>query len=134
MTYPKILTLTAITLLTSTFATAEEDVKRGEALATMCHACHRVDDSNRNKIGPNLYGAIHETTAGSAKGYRYSPAFLEAAEIIGTWDDEELMEFLAGPSEYLSKILGRTVQSKMVYQVQNKQDRKDIIAYLKTIQ
>lgn len=86
-----------------------------------CGACHALE-AGQNKAGPHLDGIIGRK-AGSVEGARYSRA-LQGAEI--TWDEPTLETFLANPRK---AVAGTT----MVVGVPNADQRKSIIAYLKTV-
>ena len=99
--------------------TAEPDTVRGRQLfAERCAACHAVD---ANKIGPMLGGVVGRK-AGSAPGYKYSPA-LVGADL--TWSADSLDRWLADPREFIAG-------AKMPVRVLDASTRRDIIAYLET--
>lgn len=85
-----------------------------------CAACHALE-AGQNKAGPHLDGLIGRK-AGSVEGARYSRA-LQGAQI--TWDEQALDTFLANPRK---AVAGTT----MMIGVPNEDQRKSIIAYLKT--
>ena len=99
-------------------------IKEGKTFFNdVCSTCH-TDKPNKHKIGPSLFGVVGRH-AGSAPGFDYSDA-MKGAPV--TWTDEALDRYLADPK---SVVPG----NKMPYQgVKNDERRKDIIAYLHTLQ
>jgi cytochrome c len=93
------------------------DAALGEVLYQGCEDCHSVD---KNDVGPMHRGVVGRV-AGTVPGYDYSAA-LRDAKIV--WTENNLAKWLAGPQLFIPG-------TKMIYQVQNPQDRADIIAYLK---
>ena len=101
---------------------AAGDAAAGElAFTATCGACHSTSPGV-NKIGPSL-AAIVGAKSGAAPGYNFSRT-LKAANI--TWDEQTLDKFLENPP---TDVHG----TKMVISVPDAEDRKDIIAYLKTL-
>ena len=98
----------------------EGDAKRGADLYTQkCKACHSIDE---NSTGPRHRG-IFGRRAGTLEGYEYSLA-LEDQDF--DWDDQTLDAWLEDPSAVVpGNLMGMSVRSA--------QDRKDLIAYLKTL-
>jgi len=88
--------------------------QRGAALAKKkCKMCHYLD-SARKKIGPSLQGIYNREP--SISGVPYA-----------TWDDKALNEWLTKPKAVKPK-------TKMRFSgLKKKDDRQDIIAYLKTL-
>jgi cytochrome c2 len=99
-------------------------VKEGKTVFNdVCSACH-TNKPNQHKIGPSLFGVIGRH-AGSAPGFDYSNA-MKGAPV--TWNDETLDRYLADPKSFVPG-------NKMPYTgVKNEERRKDIIAYLHTLQ
>lgn len=106
-------------------AQAEGDVATGERVFKRCAACHAVGANAKNKVGPQLNGIVGREMGG-VDGYRYSKPLTEKAAEVGTWDEEELMAYLADPSGFLG---GR---GKMAQKFPKEDDRLNVIAYLKT--
>jgi len=98
-------------------ASAEPDPVRGEQLfGERCAVCHAL---GANKTGPML-GGVFERKAGSAAGYKYSPA-LSSADL--DWSAENLDRWLSDPRKFI-------VGARMPVRVLDEASRRDIIAYL----
>jgi cytochrome c len=97
------------------------DAKRGEQLYRQkCTACHSVND---NSTGPRHKG-VFGRRAGTVSDYRYSLA-LEDQDF--EWNEATLDAWLADPSAVVpGNLMGMAVESA--------QDRRDLIAYLKTLE
>ncbi|MEP2101440.1 MAG: c-type cytochrome [Parasphingorhabdus sp.] len=95
-------------------------VAAGKAAFNTCVACHVVDDSGINRIGPNLYGVIGRA-AGSVDGFKYSDAMTSSGI---TWTKEELDNYLANPA---AKVPGTTM---MAGAISDAGRREAIIAYI----
>jgi cytochrome c len=98
-------------------ANATGDARRGEKLYKDCQACHSIE---KNDIGPMHKGVVGRT-AGTVAGYDYSPA-LRNAKI--TWTEDNLDKWLTNPQDFIP-------ENKMFYEVENPQDRADLIACLR---
>jgi cytochrome c len=99
---------------------AKADMKKGEADAKPCQACHNFDKDAGVKIGPPLYGIV-DRPKGSVGGYDYSDAIKSKG---GEWTDADLDQFLASPKAYAQG-------TKMTFAgVADPTQRADIIAYL----
>lgn len=72
--------------------------------------------------GPRLRG-VYGRRSGSAPGFQYSVA-LQNAKI--TWNDETL-------DKWLTDTDGLVPDNDMTFRVQSADERRDIIAYLKTL-
>ena len=86
-----------------------------------CAACHSSDGTNG--LGPSLKGVVGRK-AGSAAGFRYSPAMKKTAT---TWDEKSLDNFLADTQK---AIPGNTMPFPGV---PDAAQRAEIIAYLKSV-
>lgn len=120
---PRLAAASAVVLACVTgagIADATGDAQRGEVLYQQkCKACHSVED---NSTGPRHKG-VFGRRAGTVGDYRYSLA-LEDQDF--TWDEKTLDAWLADPSAVVTgNLMGMSVQSS--------QDRRDLIAYLKTL-
>jgi cytochrome c2 len=86
-----------------------------------CALCHSIDKNAPNRFGPNLFG-IADRKAGTAEGYRYSPAFKALAN--WTWSPDGIASFIRAPA---ATIPGNRMS---VFQGVPDKDLDDIIAYL----
>ena len=93
------------------------DADRGEQVYQACQDCHSLD---KNDVGPRHRG-VYGRKAGSLPDYDYSAA-LKSANIV--WNEETLDKWLTNPQAVAPG-------TKMVFHLQNAQDRADVIAYLK---
>jgi cytochrome c len=111
----------AMCAATAAKAQVTGDAAAGEHVFARCVVCHSTK-AGENKIGPSLAG-VFGRKSGAEPGYNYSPA-LKSAGI--TWDDQELDKYLANPG---ADIHG----TKMLISLPNAEDRKHVIAYVKTL-
>ena len=96
------------------------NVQRGVALyQERCTACHNIDS---NKIGPAHRGVMGRRI-GSLPGYKYSD---ELARSRLRWTPQTLNAWLEDPEELVAG-------QRMGFQVDNAQERADLIAYLATL-
>jgi cytochrome c len=94
--------------------------ERGAEVWAKCKACHTIEKGGRNIVGPNLHG-LFGRKAGSLPNYNYSPAMRQANVV---WTDETLDKYLAETVDFLPG-------TKMYGGLAIKQDRLDLIAWLK---
>jgi len=93
---------------------------RGKTLwEARCSACHTVD---HNSVG-SMHRGVVGRLSGSVPGYDYSPALAHSHFI---WTREKLLLWLTNPEALVPG-------QKMNYQVDDPQDRADIVAYLATL-
>ncbi len=72
------------------------DAAKGEAAFVRdCALCHTADRDGPNGFGPNLFGVI-DRPAATAKGYKYSPAFVVIAN--WTWSPDGIASFIVAPA------------------------------------
>ena len=114
-------------------AAAHGDATKGKSVFNQCMACHALDHA---VVGPQLGGVVGRP-AGSVAGYSYSPLLKAAGEAGLVWTDQEIVDYLPNPTEYLKKYIagkGKTApgSSKMVYMLANETQRKNVVAYLET--
>ena len=131
------LALTGIAMLSAGSAMAQ-DATRGEAVFKKCMACHRVGDNAKNLVGPVLNGVVGRT-AGTFEGYKYSDINHNSGAAGLAWNEAHLFDYLADPQAFLKKFLTDKGQAdkavgatKMAFKLPSEQERKDVIAFLKT--
>lgn len=96
------------------------DVLKGQSLyQARCTACHAVDS---NKIGPAHRGVMGRRV-GSLKGYKYSD---EMAQSRLRWTPQTLNAWLQDPEDLVAG-------QRMGFQVEDAQERADLIAWLATL-
>ena len=91
---------------------------KGGQVYQRCIGCHSLD---RNRTGPKHCG-LFGRKAGTAEGYQYSTAMSKSAIV---WDKHSLDNFIQAP---LRAVPGTTMGFSGI---KDKQDRYDLIAYLK---
>jgi cytochrome c2 len=74
---------------------AAGDAALGLKVFNRCKACHTVEQSGADRVGPNLHGVIGRK-AGTKPGFKFSGA-MTAANIA--WDDQTLDRYLADPKK-----------------------------------
>jgi cytochrome c len=114
------------------------DATKGAEVFKKCQACHRVGPDAKNMVGPIQNGVIGRQ-AGTVEGYNYSPINKAAGEAGLVWTEELVFEYLADPNAFLRKFLtdkGKADlakgSTKMTYKLPKEDERRDVIAYLKT--
>lgn len=96
------------------------DLQRGTALyQERCTVCHNIDS---NKIGPAHRGVMGRRV-GSLPGYKYSD---DMARSRLRWTPQTLNAWLEDPEELVAG-------QRMGFQVENAQERADLITYLATL-
>ncbi len=99
---------------------AEADLKKGERVFKKCKARHTIDEGDRNKTGPNLFGVVGDDVA-AREGFKYSKAMVAYG---GSWNVERLDAFLTKPKAEIKS-------TKMSFAGLKKEaDRINLIAYM----
>jgi cytochrome c len=99
---------------------AADDVAAGHALyQTKCTGCHSVD---ADRIGPRHRNVVGRKVA-SVPGYSYSPAL---RKLGGVWTPARLDQWLSGTQKMAPG-------SKMYIQIDNPNQRRLLVAYLKSV-
>ncbi|PIK39339.1 putative cytochrome c, somatic-like [Apostichopus japonicus] len=89
-----------------------------------CAGCHAISKDMKHKMGPNLY-ALWGRTASTLPDFDYAKGYTESEKKKGIiWGDESLVY-------YMTKV--HIPGTGMIFKglCENKQDRQDVIAYLK---
>ena len=108
------------------------DATKGEKTFKKCMACHTIGEGAKNKVGPVLTGVIGRK-AGSFEGYKYGKHLAELGETGLIWNEDEVFEYLKDPKKYLrAKLDNKKAKTKMSFKLKKEEERKDVIAYLKT--
>lgn len=116
-------TMVAGMMAGSVQAQGADPAVRGKLLFLQCAACHAVVLGAPAKVGPNLSG-VYGRKAGALAGFKYSPALPKAGL---TWDEANLDKWLAAPA----KLVPGTIM--LFPGLPKPEDRKAVIAYLKTV-
>jgi len=93
------------------------DAAHGAKIYQECMICHSLD---KNGIGPRHQG-VFGRKAGGVPDYNYTAA-LKGSNIV--WNEATLDQWLTNPQALVPG-------TKMMYSVDNAQDRADVIAFLK---
>lgn len=108
------------------------DAEAGRKIAAKCAACHTFNQGGPNRMGPNLFG-VTARGAGMARGYRYTDGFQRGTRNL-VWQDDALMQYLSDPSAFLQSRAGdHSIRSKMTFKLPSEHERRNVIAYLKTL-
>ena len=119
LTVSLVLTIVAIVFSTG-LAHAPGNVARGQTLYKGCADCHSI---NENAVGPMHKGVVGRK-AGSVPGYDYS-ADLKNSGIV--WTEDNLDKWLQGPKGFIAGV-------RMPVSVPDSRDRRDVIAFLESLQ
>lgn len=98
------------------------EYKRGRLLFIQCRACHDLQPTDVEKIGPNLAGLMGRKAAADAV-FAYSPALQAAASKL-VWDKATLDRWIEKPA---AVIPGNTMAFAGI---SNPADRAALLAYL----
>ena len=104
-----------------------QDVAAGQRVFAQCRACHIADASDRNAVGPNLYGVVGRRAASRESYTRYSANMKQLGESGHAWTEENLRAYLANPKAVAP-------QGSMAFPgLRQEQQITDVIAYLKSL-
>lgn len=111
---------------------ASASPRAGKVLASLCLTCHNINANEPSRgvspdrvfVGPNLFGIVGRDPA-SREDFTYTEAL---KKLRGKrWTEKNLSKFLKNPARYAPGLAMR-------YEgVLDPQDRRDIIAFLKTL-
>ena len=100
------------------------DVAAGQVVSGKCASCHSFANGGPNGTGPDNWGVIGRDP-GTHAGFAYSSAMTDFGKAHPAWTYDELYEFLAGPSSYISG-------TKMGFVgLKKPEDRINLIAWLR---
>ena len=115
-----------------------QDAAKGEQVFKQCMTCHRIGPDAKNLVGLVLTGVIGRQS-GTYPGFAYSALNKAAGENGLVWSEDAIMAYLPDPNAFLKKFLtdkGKAElavgSTKMAFKLTDEQQRKDVIAYLKT--
>ena len=118
--------LAAIAVGTAAAPSMAQDVENGQSLYRQCRACHQVGAGAKNLVGPQLNGIVGRK-AGTVDGFNYSEANKKAGADGLVWNEANLLKYLENPLQFMPG-------TKMAYAgLKDEADRKDVIAYLKSV-
>ncbi len=73
------------------------DVDGAKLFKKKCTVCHRLDETGKKKVGPNLWGVVGRPIA-SAPGFKYSKGL--GRHKGKTWTEENLDAWLTKPRAF----------------------------------
>jgi cytochrome c len=103
---------------------AEPDAENGRRVFLQCATCHERTEGAPHRVGPNLW-EIYGADAARLDDFAYSSAMKNSGWV---WDDATLDAYLENPAKSLPG--GRMAFAGM----RNPANRRDLIAFLKTLQ
>ena len=77
-------------------AAQDGDAEAGRRVFAQCRACHSIDNTPRNNVGPNLAG-LWGRQAGSREGFRYSANLTALGAAGHVWNEANLRAYLTNP-------------------------------------
>ena len=114
-------------------------IDKGERLADAnCSGCHDLSAEKKNKRGPYLWGIVNRR-AGIVDGFEYSEAFRQFADSRSfVWSEINLDMLITDPDLLIpgTRMAERESDSKHAKafkKMQNLDNRKELIAFLKTL-
>lgn len=110
------------------------DAEAGKAASRQCRACHVFEaDKPSRPTGPNLHGVYGSVAGGRSDFAKYSEGMIGAHDKNVAWTDDTLFEYIGDPKTFLDKVNGKEVKHTMLFQMNDEQKRKDVIAFLRAI-
>ena len=114
------------------------NAEKGAKVFNKCMTCHRIGEGAKILVGPVLTGVVGRP-AGVFPGFAYSNLNKAAGANGLVWTEENIFEYLVNPNAFLKKFLtdkGKADlavgSTKMVFNLPSAEERKDVIAFLKT--
>lgn len=120
------LALGAVAAMALASGTAMAGKDEGAKVFTKCKACHEAEPG-KHKVGPSLFG-VYGRKAGTAAGFDKYKGLVGAD---WTWDDATLDEYLEDPKKFTKERTGKN--ATMVLKLKKKEERGDVIEYLKSL-
>lgn len=100
-----------------------------------CGVCHDLTSEKKHEKGPFLWG-VYNRPAGSV-GFNYSDGFVKLVNLKPfAWDEAHLEKFISDPKDFipLTKMAQRDSRHPLAFEgMESKENRRDVIAYLKTL-
>jgi len=114
--------------------TLPADAEAGKSASGQCRACHVFEaDKPSRPTGPNLHEIYGSTAGGGSDFAKYSEGMIGARAKNVAWTDETLFEYLGDPKAFLDRVNAKEVKHTMLFQMNDVQKRRDVIAFLKAI-
>ncbi|MBC7433474.1 MAG: cytochrome c family protein [Rubritepida sp.] len=106
-------------------AAQDGDAEAGRRVFAQCRACHIIDASARNNVGPNLAG-LWGRRAAQREGFRYSANLTQLGASGHEWNEANLRAYLTDPKAVAP-------QGSMAFAgIRNPEQLTNLIAYLRT--
>lgn len=106
-------------------AAQDGDAEAGRRVFAQCRACHILDGTPRNNVGPNLAG-LWGRRAASREGFRYSANMTQLGSTGHVWDEANLRAYLTDPKAVVP-------QGSMSFAgIRNPEQLTNLIAFLRT--
>ncbi len=87
----------AAALFAGIVAPAAADIDGAKLFKKKCTVCHRLDETGKKKVGPNLMGVVGRPVA-SMPGFKYSKALARHRGKV--WTEENLDAWLTKPRAF----------------------------------
>lgn len=114
-----------MTMLAGSALAQEGNAEDGAEVFKKCRSRHEVGPEAKSKLGPLLNDVLGRK-AGTVEGFQYSEANKAAGAKGLVWTEDVLFKYLENPLSFMAG-------TKMAFAgLKDDQDRKDVIAYLKT--
>ena len=106
-------------------AAQDGDADAGRRVFAQCRACHLIDATPRNNVGPNLAG-LWGRRAASREGFRYSANMVQLGAGGHEWNEANLRAYLTDPKAVAP-------QGSMAFAgIRNPDQLTNLIAFLRT--